>query len=142
MSDNENQQGHSPDNIARNFDNTNFDGELPLVTALTTPFIRNTARDTADTLRKIEARNKEIQHYKRQIQELDFAIAIQESYKLNIDNSDNLTHSSSAPNEAMDPQDAGSLQENKEREIAIRQQEEEIHALMQSLAMKKLDLQQ
>ncbi len=91
MSDNEKQQGLSSDN---NFDNinidTNIDSTLPLVTALTTPFARNTARDTAETLRKIEARNKDIQRYKRQIQELDFAIAIQESYKLNIDNSDNL----------------------------------------------------
>ncbi len=106
---------------------------------MTTPFLRNTARDTAATLRKIEARNKDIQHYKRQIQELDFAIAIQESYKLNIDHSDTLPHSSSAP---LDPQDANSLQENDEREIAIRQQEEEIYALMQSLAMKKRDSQQ
>jgi hypothetical protein len=56
MSDSENQQGHSSDNIERNFENTNFDGEPPLVTALTTPFIRNTARDTSETLRKIEAR--------------------------------------------------------------------------------------
>ena len=76
MSDDEQQQGHLSDNIARNFDNTNFDGEPPLVTALTTPFLRNTARATADTLRKIEARNKDIQHYTRQIQELDFAIVI------------------------------------------------------------------
>jgi hypothetical protein len=93
MSDDEQQQRHSSDKIARNFDNTNIDGEPPLVTALTTPFLRNTARDTADTLRKIEARNKDIQHCKRQIQELDFAIAIQESYKLNIDHSDTLPHS-------------------------------------------------
>jgi hypothetical protein len=105
MSDDE-QQGHLSDNIARNFDNTNIDGEPPLVTALTTPFLRNTARDTAATLKKIEARNKDIQHYKRQIQELDFAIAIQESYKLNIDRSDNLLQSSSAPNDAMDQLDA------------------------------------
>jgi hypothetical protein len=67
MSEHETQQGHLSDNIACNFDNTNFEGEPPFVTALTTPFARNTARDTADTLRKIEARNKEIQHYKRQI---------------------------------------------------------------------------
>ncbi len=73
MSDDENQQGHSSDNIARNFDNINTDGEPPLVTALTTSLLRNTARDTAATLRKIEARNKEIQHYKRQIQEWDSA---------------------------------------------------------------------
>ncbi len=90
MSEHEKQQGHSSDNIEHSFDNTNIDPTLPLVTALTTPFVRNTARDTAETLQKIEARNKDIQRYKRQIQELDFAIAIQESYKLNIDNSDNL----------------------------------------------------
>ncbi len=109
MSDSENQQGHSSDNIARNFDNTNFDGEPPLVTALTTPFIRNPARNTAETLRKIEARNKDIQHYKRQIQDLNFAITIQESYKLNIDHSDNLLHSSSASITVLDPLDAASL---------------------------------
>ncbi len=109
---------------------------------MTTPFLRSTARDTAATLRKIEARNKDIQHYKRQIQELDFAIAIQESYKLNIDHSDNLLQSSSAPNEAMDQSDAASLRDLQAREIDILKQQEEIKTLMQSLAMKKRDLQQ
>ena len=64
MSEHEQQQGHSSDNITRNFDNTNIDGEPPLVTALTTPFLRYTARDPAATMRKIEARNKDIRHYK------------------------------------------------------------------------------
>ena len=140
MSDDEQQHGHSSDNIARNFDNTNFDREQPLVTAMTTLFIRNPARDTAETLRKIDAMNNDIQHYKRQIQELDFAIAIQESYKLNIDHSDHLLHSSSAPNAALDPLDAVSLKDIQARETEILRQEEEIHALVQSLAMKKRDL--
>ena len=147
MSDNERQPGHSSDNIEHNSDttdiDTNIESTLPFVTALTTPFTRNTARDTAETLRKIEARNKDIQRYKRQIQELDFAIAIQESYKLNIDKSDHLPHSSSAPTEALDPQDTDYLKQEEEiREIALRQQEAEIHDLIQSLALKKRDLQQ
>ena len=79
-------------------------------------------------------RNKDIQHYKRQIQELDFAIAIQEWYKINIDHSDTLLHSSSAP---LNPLDAASLKEIQDRENEILQQEEEIQNLMQSLAMKK-----
>ncbi len=70
---------------------------------------------------------------------MDFAIAIQESYKLNIDKSDNLPHSSSAPNEAPDQLDAASLEALQAREIEILTQEEEIKTLMHSLAMKKRD---
>jgi hypothetical protein len=69
----------SIDNID-NIDNT----ELPLVTALTTPFPQTIEGPHATTLRKIKEREREIQQYKRQIQELDFAIAIQESYNLNL----------------------------------------------------------
>jgi hypothetical protein len=67
------------DNID-NIDNT----ELPLVTALTTPFPQTIEGPHATILRKIKEREREIQKYKRQIQELDFAIAIQESYNMNI----------------------------------------------------------
>ncbi len=133
MSGSEQENEHSSDNkehIIDNFDTINTDGDPSLVTALTTPFLRNTARDTAATLRKIEARNKDIQHYTRQIQELDFAIAIQESYKLNIDHSDNLLQSSSGPNEVMDQLDAASLRDLQAREIDILKQEEEIKTLM------------
>ena len=72
------QQEKSSDNIDNidNIDNT----ELPFVTALTTPFPQTSVGPHAETLRKIKEREKDIQRYKRQIQELDFAIAIQESY--------------------------------------------------------------
>ena len=72
------QQEQSSDNIDNidNIDNT----ELPFVTALPTLFPQTSVGPHAETLRKIKEREKDIQRYKRQIQELDFAIAIQESY--------------------------------------------------------------
>ncbi len=76
-----------------NIDNT----ELPLVTALTTTFPQTIEGPHAPTLRKIKEREREIQNYKRQIQELDFAIAIQESYNLNIEKGALLPRSTRRP---------------------------------------------
>ena len=65
----------------------NIDQEMPFVTALTTPFPQSNAGPHAETLSKIKERERDIQKYKRQIQELDFAIAMQEAYNTNIEQS-------------------------------------------------------
>jgi hypothetical protein len=110
--------------------------ELPLVTALTTPFPQTIEGPHATTLRKIKEREREIQNYKRQIQELDFAIAIQESYNLNIAQGALLPRSSPAP-----PVDLDSL-ESAEHANEIMKQDEQIHSLLQSLADRKRDYAQ
>ena len=125
------QQEQSSDNID-NIDNT----ELPFVTALTTPFPQTSVGPHAETLRKIKEREKDIQRYKRQIQELDFAIAIQESYKLNMDKSDLIPRTSSAPPPAAEHLDEEIL---SAQEQEIKQQEAQIQSLMQSLATKRQD---
>jgi hypothetical protein len=109
---------------------------MPFVTALTTPFPQATVGPHAETLRKIKEREREIQRYKRQIQELEFAIAIQESYKLNMDQSDLIPRTSSAP-----PTDLEHLHEATltAQEQEIKQQEAQIQSLMQSLSTKKQD---
>jgi hypothetical protein len=70
----EKQQEQSSDNIDNidNIDNT----AMPFVIALTTPFTQTSVGPHAATLSKIKERERDIQRYKRQIQELDFAIAI------------------------------------------------------------------
>jgi hypothetical protein len=121
-------------NIAHieNIDNT----EMPLVTVLTTPFPQTTEGPHATILRKIKERERDIQKYKRQIQELDFAIAIQESYNLNIAQGELIPRSSSAP-----PVDLDSL-EAAEHANKIIQQEEQVHSLLQSITEKKRDYAQ
>ena len=84
MDQDKEQSSENSDNI----DNIeSIDTTLPFVDALTTPFPQTIAARHAITLKKIKARENDIQTYiqtyKRQIQELDFAIAIQESYALN-----------------------------------------------------------
>ncbi len=69
MEHKEEQSSENIDNID-NIDNT----EMPFVTALTTPFPQPTASPHAETLQKTKERERAIQRYKRQIQELDFAI--------------------------------------------------------------------
>ena len=75
----------------------NIDQDLPFVTALTTPFPQSNAGPHAETLSKIKERERDIQKYKRQIQELDFAIAIQEAYNTNIEQSHLIPRTASAP---------------------------------------------
>ena len=132
---------HSSDNTENiahidSIENIDTNNELPLVTALTTPFTQSIEGPHATTLRKIKERAREIQQYKRQIQELDFAIAIQEAYNLNIADAATLPRSSSAP-----PVDLDSLKA-AEHANEILQQEEQIHSLLQSLADKKRDYAQ
>ena len=98
---------------------------MPFVTALTTPFPQTSVGPHAETLSKIKERERDIQRYKRQIQELDFAIAIQESYKINMDQSDLIPRTSSAPPPGVEHLDEAMAQE-------IKQQEEQIQSLMQS----------
>ncbi len=103
---------------------------MPFVTALTTPFPPTFVRPHAETLSKIKKRERDIQRYKRQIQELDFAIAIQESYKINLDQSDLIPRTSSASPPAVEHLDEAMAQE-------IKKQEEQIQSLMQSLSTKR-----
>ncbi len=126
----ENQQEQSSDNIDNidNIDNT----AMPLVTELTTPFPQTSVGPHAETLRKIKERERDIQRYKWQIQELDFAIATQESYKINMDQSDLIPHTSSAPPPAVEHLDEAMEQE-------IKQQEAQIQSLIQSLSTKRQD---
>jgi hypothetical protein len=98
----ENDNRHSSDNIENTanidrIENIDTDTQLPLVDALTTPFLKTIVGRHAATLRKIQAREKDIQAYKRQIQDLDFAIAIQESYALNIQKGKLISHLPSDP---------------------------------------------
>ncbi len=123
----EKQQEQSSDNID-NIDST----AMPFVTALTTPFTQTSVGPHAATLSKIKERKRDIQRYKRQIQELDFAIAIQESYKINMDQSDLIPRTSSAPPPAVEHLDEAMAQE-------VKQQEEQIQSLMQSLSIKRQD---
>jgi hypothetical protein len=133
----ENKQEQSSDNID-NIDNI----EMPFVTALTTPFPQTSVGPHAETLRKIKERERDIQRYKRQIQEqeLDFVIAIQESYKLNMDQSDLIprTSTSSAPPPAAEHLDLDEATLSAQ-EQEIKQQEAQIQSLMQSLATKRQD---
>jgi hypothetical protein len=126
----EKQQEQSSDNIDNidNIDNT----AMPFVTALNTPFPPTFVGPHAETLSKIKERERDIQRYKRQIQELDFAIAIQESYKINMDQCDLIPRTSSAPPPAIEHLDEAMAQE-------IKQQEEQIQYLMHSLSTKRQD---
>ena len=128
----EQQQEQSSDNTDNidNIDNT----ELPFVTALTTPFPQTSVGPHAETLRKIKEREKDIQRYKRQIQELDFAIAIQESYKLNMDQSDLIPRTASAPPPAVEHLDEEILSAHEQE---IKQQEAQIQYMIQSLETKR-----
>jgi hypothetical protein len=97
--DNDNKQ--SSDNIDNieneNIESIDIDTTSPFVDVLTTPFPQTIAARHAATLKKIQAREKDIQTYKRQIQELDFAIAIQESCAINIQNGELISPLPSAP---------------------------------------------
>ena len=114
----------------------NIDQEMPFVTALTTPFPQTTAVPHAETLSKIKERERDIQRYKRQIQELDFAIAMQEAYNINIEQCNLITRTSSAPPQAVEHLDEELL---FAREQEIKEQEAQIKSLMQSLATKRQD---
>jgi hypothetical protein len=81
MDNDKEQSSDNVDNIA-NIESIDTDTTLPFVDALTAPFPQTITARHAATLHKIQAREKDIQKYQRQIQELDFAIAIQESYIL------------------------------------------------------------
>ena len=114
----------------------NIDQDLPFVTALTTPFPQSNAGPHAETLSKIKERERDIQKYKRQIQELDFAIAMQEAYNTNIEQSHLIPRTASAP-----PPTAEHLDEELllAQEQEIQEQEAQIKSLMQSLATKRQD---
>ena len=134
MDQNKEQSSATIDNI----DNIeNIDTPLPFVDALTTPFPPTITARHAVTLQKIKAREKDIQTYKRQIQELDFAIAIQESYALNIENAALISPLPSAPPADSETTDAATLRATQAQEREILLQEEEINSLLQSLASKK-----
>ncbi len=98
---------------------------MPFVTALTitTPFPQTNAGPHAETLGKIKERERDIQRYRRQIQELDFAIAMQEAYNINIEQCNLITRTSSAP-----PQFGEHLDEELlfAREQEIKEQEAQI----------------
>ena len=128
---------HTESSSINNENIDNFETTLPVVEALTTPFPQTIAARHAATLQKIKAREKDIQTYKRQIQELDFAIAIQESYAINIQNGEHISHLSSAPPADSEITDAATLRATQAQEAEILLQEEEINSLLQSLASKK-----
>ena len=132
---------HNNEQSSANIDNIdnieNIDTTLPFVDALTTPFPPTITARNAVTLQKIKAREKDIQTYKRQIQELDFAIAIQESYALNIQHAELISPLPSAPPADSETIDAVTLRAAQAQEREILLQEEEINSLLQSLASKK-----
>ena len=126
----EKQEEQSSDNIE------NIDQAMPFVTALTTPFPPTNVGPHTETLSKIKERERDIQRYKRQIQELDFAIAMQEAYNINIEQCNLITRTSSAPPQAVEHLDEELL---FAREQEIKEQEAQIKSLMQSLATKRQD---
>ncbi len=83
----------------------NFDSELvdsPIVTSLTTPQPQSSGcvRTHVASLRKIQEQEQVIQKHQRKIQELEFAIAVQDAHTLTIRQSEK---SSLAPLSTTEP---------------------------------------
>ena len=96
----EEQQGTSSvdidslDTRATNFDSDTI--ESPTVT-LTTPFPQSAIRTHAAPLRKLQEAEKEIKAQQRKIQELTFTIAIQDAHTQNVQASEQISRTPSAP---------------------------------------------
>ncbi len=80
----------------------NFDSELvdsPIVTSLTTPHPQASGfvRAHVASLRKIQEQEQQIKKHQRRIQELEFAIAIQDAHTLNIKQSEKIPLTPSQP---------------------------------------------
>jgi hypothetical protein len=62
------------------------EGQLDIVTALTTPLQQNVIKKHAETLKRLKTQEKEIREQQRQIDELNFELSIKEAHMQNIRN--------------------------------------------------------
>ena len=91
------------------------EGELDIVTALTTPLQQNIIKKHAETLKKLKSQEKEIRQQQRQIDELNFELSIKDAHMQNIKNETRIPLTPSLPpalaaSETPDPTDSNRSQ--------------------------------